>query len=42
MRDAEGIGQKLSDFLEIGLHLEALARQVDATLYRKPLPMIFG
>ena len=34
LRDAEGIGQKLSDFLEIGLNLEALARQVDATLYR--------
>jgi hypothetical protein len=34
LRDAEGIGQKLSHFLEIGLNLEALARQVDATLYR--------
>jgi hypothetical protein len=34
LRDAEGVGQKRSDFLEIGLNLEALGRQVDATLYR--------
>jgi len=34
LRDAEGIGQKLSHFLEIGLNVEAMTRQVDATLYR--------
>jgi hypothetical protein len=34
LRDAEDIGKKLTQFLEIGLNVEAMTRQVDATLYR--------
>jgi hypothetical protein len=34
LRDAEGITQKISRFLEISLNVEAMNRQVDATLYR--------
>lgn len=32
--DAEDIGRQLVQFLEIGLNVEAMTRQVDATLYR--------
>jgi hypothetical protein len=34
LRDAEHIGQRLSQFLGIGLDVEAMTRQVDASLYR--------
>jgi hypothetical protein len=34
LRDAEDIGKKLASFLEIELNLEAMTRQVDASLYR--------
>jgi hypothetical protein len=34
LSDAEDISQKLSQFLEISLNVEAMTRQVDATLYR--------
>jgi hypothetical protein len=34
LHDAEDIGQKLVQFLEISLNVEAMTRQVDATLYR--------
>jgi hypothetical protein len=34
LHDAEGIGRKISQFLGIGLDIEAMARQVDASLYR--------
>ncbi len=34
LRDGEDISQKLSQFLGIGLNVEAMTRQVDATLYR--------
>ena len=32
--NAEDIGQKLSQFLGVALNVEAMTRQVDATLYR--------
>jgi hypothetical protein len=32
--DAEDIGRKLAQFLEVRLNVEAMTRQVDATLYR--------
>jgi hypothetical protein len=34
LHDAEGIGHKISQFLGIGLDIEAMTRQVDASLYR--------
>jgi Sulfotransferase domain len=34
LRDAKDISQKLSQFLGIGLNVEAMTLQVDATLYR--------
>ena len=34
LRDAETIARKLSEFLNTELNLEAMTRQVDATLYR--------
>ena len=34
LRDAEDISQKLTQFLGIDLNVEAMTRQVDATLYR--------
>jgi hypothetical protein len=34
LHDAEDIGQQLIRFLEISLNVEAMTRQVDATLYR--------
>ena len=34
LHDAEDIGRQLVQFLEIGLNVEAMTRQVDATLYR--------
>jgi hypothetical protein len=34
LRDAEDIGKKLAQFLGIDLNVEAMTRQVDATLYR--------
>jgi len=34
LHDAEDIGWKLIQFLEISLDLEAMTRQIDATLYR--------
>jgi Sulfotransferase domain len=34
LHDAEGIGQKLTQFLGIALNVQAMTRQVDATLYR--------
>ena len=34
LRDAETIAQKLAQFLGIGLNVEAMTQQVDATLYR--------
>jgi hypothetical protein len=34
LRNAEGTAQELAEFLGIGLNVEAMTRQVDATLYR--------
>lgn len=34
LQDAEGIGHKLTQVLGIALNVEAMTRQVDATLYR--------
>jgi hypothetical protein len=34
LRDAEDIGQKLTQFVGVSLDVEAMTRQVDATLYR--------
>jgi hypothetical protein len=34
LRDAERIGKKLASFLGVGLDVEAMTRQIDATLYR--------
>jgi hypothetical protein len=34
LRDAEAVAQKLTQFLGIELNVEAMSRQVDATLYR--------
>jgi hypothetical protein len=34
LRDAEDTSQKLAQFLGVGLNVEAMTRQVDATLYR--------
>ena len=34
LHGAEGIGHKLTQFLGISLNVEAMTRQVDATLYR--------
>jgi hypothetical protein len=34
LHDAEDIGRKLGQFLEVRLNVEAMTRQVDATLYR--------
>jgi hypothetical protein len=34
LRDAEAIAKKLEEFLGVGLNVEAMTRQVDATLYR--------
>jgi hypothetical protein len=34
LRDAEAIAKKLTEFLGISLNVEAMSRQVDATLYR--------
>jgi hypothetical protein len=34
LRDGKTIGQKLAEFLGVGLNVEAMTRQVDATLYR--------
>jgi sulfotransferase family protein len=34
LRDAETIAQKITQFLGIDLNVEAMSRQVDATLYR--------
>jgi hypothetical protein len=34
LQGAEDIARKLSQFLEISINVEAMTRQVDATLYR--------
>jgi hypothetical protein len=34
LRDAEANAKKLEEFLGVGLNVEAMTRQVDATLYR--------
>jgi hypothetical protein len=34
LQDPRGIGQAISDFLELDLNVEAMAKQVDPTLYR--------
>jgi hypothetical protein len=34
LQNARGIAQKLTDFLELPLNLEAMVRQVDGSLYR--------
>jgi hypothetical protein len=34
LNDAGAVAQKVADFLEIGMNVEAMARQVDVSLYR--------
>jgi hypothetical protein len=34
LREPEDIGKKLTEFLGVSLNVEAMARQVDASLYR--------